>query len=171
MTTSLVHQLHFARTELLRALDGLSEEDAARRLPPVNCISWMVGHLANQEARYWVMFAQGDTEFSTLKDLVGYGSPATTPSLAEMLALWRVITARADDFLNTLTPTRQLEFLTWREKKMPESTGTLLQRVTYHYFYHIGEAQAVRQMLGHTNLPEFIGDFDGYAYRLESAEA
>ncbi len=67
MTTSLVHQLHFARGELLRAVDGLNEEDAARCLLPINSISWMVGHLANQEARYWVMSAQGDTRFSTLK--------------------------------------------------------------------------------------------------------
>ena len=31
-----------------------------------------------------------------------------------------------------------------------------------------GEAAAVRQMLGHTNLPEFVGDINVAAYRPES---
>jgi uncharacterized damage-inducible protein DinB len=47
--------------------------------------------------------------------------------------------------------------------------GSLLQRVIYHYWYHTGENLAIRQMLGHTNLPEFVGDLDGEApYRPES---
>jgi len=28
----------------------------------------------------------------------------------------------------------------------------------YHYWFHIGEAHAVRQMLGHGNLPDFVSD-------------
>ena len=47
MPHSLVTQLRFARSEFLRCLDGISEDDAARRLLPMNCISWMIGHLAN----------------------------------------------------------------------------------------------------------------------------
>ena len=34
-------------------------EDAQRRLLPMNCISWMVGHLAHQEQFYWSYFPQG----------------------------------------------------------------------------------------------------------------
>ena len=46
--------------------------------------------------------------------------------------------------------------------------GNLLQRVIYHYWYHTGENMAIRQLLGHTNLPEFVGDIDGEApYRPE----
>jgi hypothetical protein len=33
----------------------------------------------------------------------------------------------------------------------------MLRRVTYHYWYHTGESQAIRQLLGHKNLPEFVG--------------
>jgi hypothetical protein len=51
----LVAQLRFARSEFARGLAGVSDEDARRRLMPLNCLSWMVGHLANQEHRYWVM--------------------------------------------------------------------------------------------------------------------
>jgi hypothetical protein len=41
--------------------------------------------------------------------------------------------------------------------------GSLLLRVIYHYWYHIGEIMAIRQLLGHTNLPEFVGDLDTQA--------
>ncbi|MCA9982061.1 MAG: DUF664 domain-containing protein, partial [Anaerolineales bacterium] len=59
MTHPLVTQLRFARSEFGRVLAGLSAEDAVKRLEPMNCISWMVGHLANQEQFYWLFLAQG----------------------------------------------------------------------------------------------------------------
>lgn len=44
----------------------------------------------------------------------------------------------------------------------------LLLRATYHYWYHNGENMGVRQALGHTGLPDFVGDIDGKApYRPE----
>jgi hypothetical protein len=55
----LVTQLRFARSELVRCLEGVSDEDALRRFEPMNCISWIIGHLANQEHFYWVLAAQG----------------------------------------------------------------------------------------------------------------
>jgi len=34
----------------------------------------------------------------------------------------------------------------------------------YHYWFHIGEAHAVRQMLGHVNLPDFVGDLSAVRF-------
>lgn len=59
MAHLLVNQLRFARSEFARALDGVSAVDAVRRIMPLNCLSWMVGHLADQENRYWVNLGQG----------------------------------------------------------------------------------------------------------------
>jgi hypothetical protein len=39
----------------------------------------------------------------------------------------------------------------------------LLLRTIYHYWYHTGENMGIRQGLGHTNLPEFVGDIDAEA--------
>jgi len=39
----------------------------------------------------------------------------------------------------------------------------LLQRVIYHYWYHNGENMAIRQQLGQSNLPEFVGNIDDEA--------
>ncbi len=164
----LVSQLRFARSEFVRGLEGLSDEEARRRFMPMNCISWMVGHLANQEHRYWVGLAQQKDIAPGLVDLVGYGKPASTPPLDEMWAIWRKVTAAADEFLDTLTPTTLQIFLKRNGKPVDESTGTLLMRNIYHYWYHTGEAAAVRQMLGHKNLPEFVGEINTAPYRPEN---
>jgi uncharacterized damage-inducible protein DinB len=164
----LVAQLRFSRSEFVRCLEGVSEEHAARRLMPMNCLSRMVGHLANQEHRYWVVLAQQKNVAPVLYDLVGYGKPASTPPLGEMWAAWRKVTAVADAYLDTLTPEIMLGYLLRDGKPVDESVGTLLMRNIYHYWYHTGEAAAVRQMLGHTNLPEFVGDINTAAYRTEA---
>jgi uncharacterized damage-inducible protein DinB len=163
----LVAQLRFSRSEFVRGLEGVSAADAVRRFLPMNCISWMVGHLANQEHRYWVIFAQQKNVVPDLYELVGYGKPASTPALEEMWAAWRKVTLAADEYLEALTPETMQGHLIRDGKPVDENIGTLLLRNIYHYWYHTGEAAAVRQMLGHTNLPECVGDSNTAAYRPE----
>ena len=163
----LVSQLRFARSEFVRGLEGISEEDAIRRVMPMNCISWIVGHLANQEHRYWVILAQQKEVAPGLYEQVGYGRPASTPPLNEMWSAWHKVTAEADKYLDTLTPEIMQKFLLRDGKPVDESIGTLLMRNLYHYWYHTGEAAAVRQLLGHTNLPEFVGDISEAPYQPE----
>jgi hypothetical protein len=163
----LVSQLRFARSEFVRGLDSVSETDALRRIMPLNCISWMIGHLANQEHFYWVVVAQQKAFAPGLYELVGYGKPASTPPLKDMWAVWHTVTAEADKYLDTLTPALLQDFLVRDGKPVNESIGTLLMRNIYHYWFHNGEASAVRQMLGHTRLPEFVGDMSAATYRPE----
>lgn len=160
MPHPLVLQLRFTRSEFLRAIDGVGGDDAKRRITPMNCISWNVGHLAWQEQRYWLTRLQGQTPYPMLNELVGYGKPACTPELDEMLALWNAITCAADPFLDTLTGDRLQAALYDNGKPVVYTAGSLLQRVIYHYWYHIGENMAIRQMLGHGDLPEFVGNID-----------
>jgi hypothetical protein len=160
MSHPLIDQFRFARSEWLRGLEGLSEEDGSRHLGPMNCISWNVGHLAWHEHRYWVELAQGKLLFPKLNELYAYGAPMCTPSLAEMLELWRQVTRAADSYLDTLTSEILQEELLRDGKVVGQSVGSALRRVTYHYWYHIGEIQAIRQMLGHANLPEYVGDIE-----------
>jgi len=163
----LVTQLRFARSELVRCLEGVSAEDAVRRIMPMNCISWIVGHLANQEQAYWVLVAQGRLVVPGLNDLVGYGKPASTPPLDEMWAAWHTITQAADEYMDTLTTELLQTHLVWKGSPRPESIGTMLQRNMYHYWYHIGEAHAIRDMLGHQDLPDFVGNMSQALYRPE----
>ncbi len=167
MIHPLVTQLRFTRGELVRCLEGVSDADACRRVEPMNCISWIVGHLANQENGYWVLVAQGETLVPNLNQLVGYGKPASTPPLEEMWDAWRAIASAADRYLDTLTPELLQTHLEWKGKRLQESIGTMLLRNIYHYWFHIGEAHAVRQLLGHSELPEFVGDMSVALYRPE----
>ena len=157
MAHPLVEQLRFARREWVRGLAGLNDEDARRRFLPMNCISWNIGHLAWQEQRYWLSFGQGQMPLPHINELFAYGAPACTPPLAEMWSAWRTITQMADPWLDALT-TEKLQELVSRETDT--GFGSLMLRMTYHYWYHTGENMAIRQMLGHTNLAEFVGDID-----------
>src|SRR5512143_2766909 len=93
MAHPLVDQLRFTRSEFLRGLKGLSEEDACKRIMPANCISWNVGHLAWQEQRYFLHFAQGQMPFPEIQQAFAYGAPGSTPRLKDVLKAWRAITA------------------------------------------------------------------------------
>jgi hypothetical protein len=129
----LVTQLRFARSEFLRCLDGVSPEDAVHRFEPMNCISWIVGHLANQEHAYWVLVAQGRNVAPGLNDLVGFGQPVSTPPLDEMWKAWRTVTQAADEFLDTLATEDLQTHMEWQGKPRPESIGTMLYRNIYQY--------------------------------------
>jgi hypothetical protein len=167
MTHFLVTQLRFTRRELMRCIEGVSEEEASQRIMPMNCISWIVGHLANQEHRYWVYLAQGKQVAPNLRKLVGYGQPASTPSLQEMKVTWETVTSTADNYLETLTPELMETHIMHEGEYSQENVGTMLMRNLYHYWYHMGEVASIRQILGHKNLPEFVGDMTMVMYRAE----
>jgi len=147
----------------------------------MNCISWMVGHLAAQEQYYFVFFQKGKVIHPYLNKLVGFGSPATTPPLADMWQIWHDVIEAVNPYLDTLTTEDLKPHLTQNtgskengykaatfagvskkalakgEIRSWENIGTMLLRTTYHYFFHTGEAHAVRQQLGHPDLPFFVG--------------
>ncbi|MRR32722.1 DinB family protein [bacterium] len=168
MTHPLVDQLRFTRSEFKRCLKGLSAEDAAKRFMPMNCIAWNVGHLAWHEQRYFVTYAQDKILMPELNDLFAYGAPACTPNLDDMLKSWKKMTKAADPFLDSITTEKLQSVVIKNGKPTKYIWGNLLQRVIYHYWYHTGENAAIRQTLGHTDLPQFVGNIDSEApYRPE----
>ncbi len=169
MTHPLVSQLRFTRSEFLRAVKGVGDEDARKRILPMNCIRWNIGHLAWQEQRYFLHFGQGEMLLREIDKSFANGAPASTPALEEVLSAWHAITAAADPWLDTLTSSKLGQHATSNGKQIAYIYGNLLQRVIYHYWYHIGENLAIRQQLGHSRLPQFVGAIDSKApYRPES---
>ena len=168
MAHPLVDQLRFTRSEWLRGVRGVPEADGVRRLKPMNSIGWIVGHMAWQEQRYWLTRLSGATPLPILNELVANGAPATTPPLGDMLEAWRTVTAEADRVLDGLDETAMSTDLP--SPGPSRLTGNAIQRVTYHYWFHIGEVLAIRQLLDHPRRPEFVGDIDGEApYRRSGA--
>ena len=156
-----VEQLRFARSELVRGLDGVSAEVARRELGQMNSISWMLGHMAWHEQLSWLTRAQDITPVPALLELTANRGPKTNPDFDEMWAAWRQVTALADPWLDTLTTDRLDEPM--GASRIPQSIGTVLLRMTYHYFVHIGESSAVRQVVEGRSLPEFVGDIQVHA--------
>jgi hypothetical protein len=155
--------LRFTRSEFRRGLEGLSDAEARRRVMPMNCISWNIGHMAWQEQRYWLWRGQDQILLPQLNELFAYGAPASTPPLDEMWAAWQTIVTAADPWLDTLTTEKLQEPVIVDGTPSPYIFGSLLQRIIYHYWYHNGENQAIRQILGHSDLPDFVGDIDSEA--------
>jgi hypothetical protein len=127
----------------------------------MNSIGWIVAHMAWHEQRYWLTRAQELTPRAELNEIAANGGPATTPSLKAMLAAWADVTAAADPWLDGLRAADLLEALPGTGPR--RSIGSALQRVTYHYWFHTGEILAIRQVLGHRRLPEFVGNIDDEA--------
>ena len=84
------------------------------------------------------------------------------------MAAWHTITTAADTVLDRLD-TEALE-AAMPNAPTPRTVGSTIQRIIYHYWSHIGEIIAIRQILGHAGVPEFVGDLDGIApYRAHPA--
>jgi uncharacterized damage-inducible protein DinB len=168
VTHPLVDQLRFTRSEFMRAIRDVDDEDARRRILPMNCISWNVGHLAWQEQQYFLTYVDGERPYPDIAREFEFGAPASTPPLARVVDAWRAITAAAGPWLDGLTAADLLQNARSGGKPIRRTYGNLLQRVIYHYWYHIGENMAIRQQLGHTGLPQFVGRIDDRApYRSE----
>jgi len=166
MLHPLIEQLHFTRNEWLRAFEGVTIEEAAREFGTMNTIGWMVGHLAWHEQLYWLQRAQGKMVSEAVLQC-GSGQPRCTPPLDEMWQAWHAITAASEPYLDTITTDTLQEYLNIDGKPHLETIGTMLRRMTYHYWFHLGEGQAIRQLLGHTNLPSFVGNINAAPYRPE----
>ena len=165
----IVEQLRFTRGEWLRALKGVSARDAKVHHGRMNSIGWIVGHLAWQEQRYLLIRPQKLMPREDIQVRFTTGGKMSTPELKETLDAWRQITKASEPFLDSLTTvklTRDLPLVSG--KRSGQTQGDAIRRMTYHYWFHIGEILAIRQVLGRRKLPEYVGALEAKApYRPE----
>jgi len=155
----LVQMQHVTRKEFLRGLQGLADEDARKRIESMNCISWIVGHLAWQEHLLFVAWPQGK-EIEPQYRPYGFGAPPAQPPLEEVMELWHATCDAADAWLHVADEESMQQLFTARDAVTAgENAGTLIVRNIFHYWCHIGEISAVRQMLGHRP-PQFVNLHD-----------
>ena len=168
MTHPLVDQLRFTRSEWLRGLDGTTEEAGERHFGQMNCISWIVGHLAWHEQRTFLTRPQDIILMPSLNELFAFGASMNTPSFIEMMLAWNTVTGETAPYLDSITTETLLMDLPNKGSSVGQILGTTLRRITYHYWYHIGEIMSIRQMIGGEHLPDFVGNIDSEApYRPE----
>lgn len=164
----VVEMQHVTRKEFLRGLTAdrvagstgpLSDEDARRRIEPMNCISWIIGHMAHQEHAYFVAWPLGQ-DVEPQYGAFAYASPASQPPLEEVMALWRATCAGADVLLHAADEeSLKKPIISPSPRVERDNLGTRITRNIFHYWSHIGEISAIRQMLGHRP-PEFVSMHD-----------
>ena len=80
-----------------------------------------------------------------------------------MLKNWKLVTDQSNEYLLKLDEISIRSQLVVGENPKIYMIGNMLQRMIYHYWYHLGESQAVRQLLGHKKLPSYVGDLETMA--------
>lgn len=153
---NFVQLQQLTRKELERGLEGLTDEDARKRIEPMNCISWIIGHLASQQHSFFVAWPQGKEPDPRYK--FGFGSTASQPPLDEVMALWQASCDEADAWLQAATEESLLQGGTEAGPRGGNG-GTRLVRNIFHTWCHIGEISSIRQMLGHKP-PQFVNMHD-----------
>jgi hypothetical protein len=142
----------FALSEFARGLEGLIDEEARVRLKKadgteMNAITWTVSHIAG----HWLWRPRRLDRYS-----FGSNDP-TPPSLDEARAVLAEAIAFQETWLKSLTPEKLAS-------KPPgfagESIGTGIMRAALHTWFHTGEINAVRQLLGHAEIP-YVGEMLG----------
>ena len=74
---TLVDMHYLTRREFERNLRGLTDEDTRKRIEPMNCISWIIAHVANQHRTFFVDWPAG-RETDPRYAPYGYRSPRFT---------------------------------------------------------------------------------------------
>ncbi len=138
----------FAISEFERGLEGLTDEEARTRLKKadgseMNAISWTVVHIAG----HWLNRPERLRRFASGSD------DATPPPLSEALDLLQEAKRSTEEWL----PNADDALLSTKPAAPgSESIGTGAMRAVLHTWFHAGEINAIRQMLGHAEIP-FVG--------------
>jgi hypothetical protein len=159
----LVEQLRFTRSEWVRALGGVSEEDANRHFGRMNSIGWIAGHMAWHEQKTCLERPRGEVLFPVLNEEFRSGGPMSTPSLKAMRAAWNKITKESEPYLDSLTTKALMRDIPRNGKPSGQTYADAMRRMTFHYWFHIGEILAIRQQLDQRRLPEYVGDLEAMA--------
>ena len=154
---TLVEMYDITRKEFERNLRGLTDEDARKRIEPMNCVSWIIAHVAWQQHAFFVDWPQGKESDPRYKRF-GTDSPASQPTLAEAMTLWRDACDKADVLLRAATKD-SLQLQGSLTSPEVENGGTLIVRCIFHTWCHLGEISSIRQILGHRP-PEFVNMYN-----------
>jgi hypothetical protein len=135
----------FALSEFQRGLEGLTDEEARVRLTKadgshMNAVSWTVGHIAG----HWLLRPPHLDRYNFRSN------DPTPPSLEEARQhlqdakafVERWLPSASDELLSRLPP----------DNVDGETVGTGLMRMILHTWFHAGEINAIRQMLGHAEI-------------------
>ncbi len=154
----------FTLEEFERGLEGLSDEDAQIRMKKpdgteMNAVSWTIGHIASYWLFAYALMTQEPLPHQGDRLFVGAAADPTPPPLADMRAMFADAKTRTEAWL----PGIDDQLLSAKRDFGPradENLGTQLMRGVLHTWFHTGEINTIRQMLGHREI-RFVGPMLG----------
>ena len=130
--------------------DALVRPGVARGNPPI----WIAAHLAG--ARYGMMALLGQPRAFPLGTSFGRGATlpetAALPQIAEVLAVWREISAL---FVDAVAHASDAALAATSPRSFPSDDKSVLGGLAflaYHEGYHLGQLALIRKALGHPGL-------------------
>jgi DinB family protein len=140
-------------SEFRRGLEGLTAEEARVRHrkadgSTMNAISWIVAHVAAQwdNAQAYALGREAG--------LLRPASDGTPPPFDDALVRFDAATG----WLGWIAATGDMR-MSRRHEERPYTAGTFLLRAVMHTWFHCGEINAIRQLLGHPEIA-FVGPFE-----------
>lgn len=148
----------FAVSEFQRGLEGLTEEEAVRRYAKedgseMNSISWTVRHVAAHWGAIEAIFRGNEMAEDELLQSFGRTADPQPPSLKDALDRFQETTSGISEWV---APDDELMTRQAEPFGLGEDSGQSLLRVTLHTWFHAGEINAIRQLLGHPEI-KFVG--------------
>ncbi|TCD26192.1 DinB family protein [Pedobacter psychrodurus] len=137
---------------LIRALDGIDQKDAQKRLEKANHIAWITGSVVH--GRYFLAKSFGidipsitDELFANNKGII---DDATYPSLADFIKDWAAISPKLQEALTQATDEKLEEKLS-----MPGMEITLFEMISFSSYREancIGQIALWRRLLGYPGM-------------------
>jgi uncharacterized damage-inducible protein DinB len=132
----------------------LTHQDALVQVPGVNCLNWVLGHIA--DSRDQVLRLLGEvpalgeaaSRYRRESDPVTGDGPGVLP-LERLLAALREGQGRIASRLSDLTEETLAKARQDGERTLP--LGTLLHFANWHETYHVGQTEILRAMAGKTD--------------------
>ena len=150
---TVAEQFRITTNLFIKAMDGLSAEDAMRRPADwSNPLLWLAGHVTQFRGRLLTLVGvPRDFPWERIFDTGSKVGPASMyPESTEIVALWEELSAVLEERLTVL---REEELLAPPGMKVPSTDATLRGAIGYfslHEAYHVGQMGYVRKWLGLT---------------------
>lgn len=166
MTLALAGLVLEAWADLDRAVEGLSRDDAERRIGDASPISWTVAHCTHMVDSWLNVNFQGKEPYALLhSDNFRKGSTGDPVDWEAVQTAVRDVRAAATPYLESITEdelderrpyTGSIEAL----RQTGFSPRYAMMRIAAHHYFHMGEIVAARGALGHD-----VGDYPGVMER------
>ena len=146
MGIKIIEQYKITNNQVLNYINDISDEESKAIFTPLNCISWTLGHLSRYNNLTFAARLKGEQIPEKFRDFEN-GSPHSQKDLSYVKGLWQQTLNDTDKFLDNIKE-EDLNRVLNNDSYDIDNLGTVMTRMIFHSWNHLGEIASVRQLLG-----------------------